>query len=112
MCPKFCVEATELLKRTMRAIFDDGATVEYNNAIHLLNRTEAMSNNESGTSLHELLKRFLDVEFAFTIKRTCGLVQDEYWRVFQNGSCYCHALALAATELDAALANDSVVTFR
>ena len=70
-----------------------------------------MGDDEGGAALHEVAEAVLDHRFGLGVERAGGLVEDEDARVGEDGAGDGEALALAAGELDAALADDGVVAF-
>lgn len=78
----------------MWTLFDHGAVVEYYDAIHFLDGTQAVRYNDCGSLLHELHKCCLDVFFTFTIQCACGLVQYENRCIFEYGSSNDNTLSL------------------
>ena len=61
---------------------------------------------------HEHVERVLHEAFALAVERAGGLVEDEDGRVFQDGAGDGDALALAAGEFHAALADERAVALR
>ena len=72
---------------------------------------EAVGDDEGGAALHEEVEAVLDHGFGLGVEGAGGFVEDEDARVGENGAGDGDALALAAGELDAALADDGVVAF-
>ena len=70
---------------------------------------EAVGYDECGASLHEEVEAVLDHGLGLGVEGAGGLVEDEDAGVGQDGAGDGKALALAAGELDAALANDGFV---
>ena len=68
-----------------------------------------MGDDEGGAALHQVAEAGLDHGLGFGVQGAGGLVEDEDARVGKDGAGDGEALALAAGELDAALADDSVV---
>ena len=51
---------------------------------------------------------FLHQSFRFGVECRCGFVEDEDWRIFQQGAGYAYSLSLTAREFAAAIANISL----
>ncbi len=73
---------------------------------------EAVGDDEGGAALHEVVQAVLDEGFGFGVEGAGGFVEDEDAGVGEDGAGDGDALALAAGELDAALADDGVVLLR
>ena len=91
------------------ADLDDAAVVEDDDAVGVADGAEAVGDDEGGAALLQLLQRLLDEVLALAVERRGGLVEDEDAGVAEDGAGDRDALALAAAELDAALADDGVV---
>lgn len=61
----------------MLANFTNLASFHNNNFVSTNNRGETMGNNKCCAPLHELIKRLLDVFFAFRIQSTSCLIQKQ-----------------------------------
>ena len=62
----------------------------------ILDSRESMSNGDGGSALHQTVQSLLHEVLAFRIEGRCGLVQNEDWRVLQDGSSYADSLSLTA----------------
>src|SRR5215472_9197778 len=89
----------------MGAGLDGAAMVQHDEAVHACDRREAMGNGDDGAPPHELVELFLDRRLDFGIERRGRFVQDQDRRVLEDDASERDALALAARELDAALAD-------
>src|SRR3989344_3391584 len=85
---------------------------EHNNAVHFPQRREPVRNRDDRLPFHQFAERLLDFHFALAVERRGRLVEQEYRRVFQYRTGYRNALALAARELDTALAVHRAVAAR
>src|SRR6185312_1945025 len=93
----------------MRAVFDDAAGIEIDDAVHAGDRRQTVRDGDDSAAPHEGPETLLDQVFGLGIERGCGFVQDEDLRVFDERARNRHALAFAAGELDPLLAHDGVV---
>ena len=73
---------------------------------------EAMRDDDHGAALHQVGQRGLHQRLALGIERRGGFVENENGRVLEDGAGNGHALALAAGEAEAFLADDGVVALR
>ena len=90
----------------MQPAFDD------QNLIGAADGREAVGNDEGRAPLHQLTEPGLDHGFGLGVERTGGLIENENARLGQQSAGDREPLALAAGELDAALADDGVVGIR
>src|SRR5207248_4885154 len=81
---------------------------EQNSAV--LQRAEAMGNDERGTAPDQPLSCLHDRSFRFEINRTCRLVQNQDRSVFQECPRESDALPFASREGRTAFADDSLIT--
>ena len=96
----------------MRALLDDPARLEHQNAIDLPHRREAVRDHDRGAALHELDQAGLDRPLRDRIQGRGGLVQDQHRPVGQDRARNRNPLPLAARQLDAALADQGLVAVR
>ena len=106
------VEAVACDELVVGATLCNGAVVHDDDVIGVADGREAVGNDYAGASLHELVEGLLDGEFALGVEGAGGFVEYEDGRVFEYGACYAKALALPATEGDAAVADVGVVALR
>lgn len=59
---------------------------QYDNLIRILNRGEAMGNDQTGTPWKKQRQRMLNMLFGFRIQSSRSFVQDEDTRICQKGS--------------------------
>src|SRR5436190_10165930 len=85
-------------QRSMRALLNDLATVEHQDAIHAAHRRQPVRDHDRGAPLHQPHHRLLDQAFRFRIEARCRLVQDQHRCVRQKGARQRHALPLAARQ--------------
>src|SRR5690606_10662362 len=85
------------------ALFDDGAPVEDDEAVHAGDGAEAVGDDEGGAALHQAPQGVLDEELALRVERAGRLVEEQDRGVAQDGPGEGDALALAAGEFDAPL---------
>src|SRR5262249_44423737 len=89
----------------MRALLDDTAPVEHNEAIHLRDGREAMRDRDHRLVSHERTQARLNGGFDFAVERRGRFVEYQDRRVLENDAGDGDALALAAGKLHAALAD-------
>src|SRR5579884_825820 len=106
------IGAEPLHQVLVRARVSDGAIFEDDNAIGAAHGGKAMGDHEHGPAGHQVLQRSLDERLGLAVEGGGGFVQYEDGRILQQGTRDRDALALAAGQPDAALANYGVVAFR
>ena len=87
---------------------DDAALVEHQDAVGVADRGEAVGDHEGGAALHDLVERRLQLALGRGVERARRLVEDQDRRVLEERAGDRQALALAAGERAAALADDGV----
>ena len=73
----------------------DLACVEYQNTIRVLDRAEAVSDDQHGAVFGESLDCGLDRVLTLRIECRSWLIEDDDWRGFEKSACYGTPLALA-----------------
>ena len=96
----------------MVAPLDDTARVEHHDLVRVDNRGEAMSDNEAGVACGNFSQRPLDGALGDGVERRGRLVEQENTRALERQASDSDPLALAAGELQAALANAGIVAER
>ena len=96
----------------MRALLDDPAALENDQPVHPPDRREPVRDDDGRPPRQQRPERVLNERLALRVERAGRLVQDEDRRVLQDRARDRHALALAARELDAALADERLVAGR
>ncbi len=91
------------------ALLDDAAVLEHDQPIHLRDGREPVRDGDHGLAFHQRAEARLDRGFHFAVERRGRFVEDEDRRVLENDARDGDALALAAGELDAALADMGLV---
>jgi hypothetical protein len=69
----------------MRALGDQTPLVEYQDAIHLADGGEPVSDDEAGAVRHQFLQGELNQALTFGVQGAGGLVQEEEGRIAQDG---------------------------
>src|SRR5207253_10328517 len=92
----------------VRAALDDLAVLEHENLVRALNRRQPVGDDERRASLSQRLQAVLDHRLALAVEARRRFVEDEDARVGENRARDRHALALAARQPDAALADHRV----
>ena len=93
----------------MAADFDDAALIEHDQPIHGRDGRQAVGDGDHRLAGHQAVERLLDRRLDLRIERRGRLVEDEDRRILQEDAGDGDALALAAGQLDAALADMGVV---
>ena len=88
----------------MGALFEDAAILEHNGPIGARDGAEPVGDDEGRAVADEPLQRLLHRLFRLGVQCRRGLIQDEDAWILQEGARDGDALALAAAELDPALA--------
>src|SRR5712671_16223 len=102
--PQLFVVAAEAQQLLVRALLDDAAVLEHDQAVHTRDRGQAVRDRDHRFAFHQAEELLLDCELDLAVERRRGFVEHQDGRVFQDDARQRHALALAAGELDAALA--------
>ena len=96
----------------MRALFDDAAMVEHDDAIGLLHGRQPVCYHDRRAAGHCGFQRSLHHSLALCIQRAGRFVQQQQRRIFQYGARDGDALPLTARQPHAALAKEGFVAFR
>src|SRR6185503_15772452 len=91
------------------AALDDAPALEHEDLVGRADGREAVRDHEGRAAAPQARERVLDVALALAVEARGGLVEDQDARLGQQRARDRDALALAAGELDAALADDRVV---
>ena len=94
------------------AALDDEAAFDDEDLVGAADGGEAVGDDEGGAADHELVEAGLNHGLGLGIERAGGFVEDEDAGLGEQGAGDGEALALAAGELDATLADDGVVGLR
>ena len=103
--PQHRVVAVQPQQLVVRALLDDAALLEHDQAVHARDGGEAMRDRDHRLAFHQAEQLLLDRELDLAVERRRGFVEHEDRRVLQHHARDRDALALAARELDAALAH-------
>src|SRR6266508_4660564 len=106
-----CIAAASLDQRVMGAVLDQASALERHDAIRRAHGREPVRDDENRPSLGDLFHVLLDDALALIVEGARRLVEDQNARVGDEGAGNGDALALAARESRAALADDGVVAF-
>ena len=93
----------------MAALLDDAAAVEHHQAVHARDGGEPVRDRDHGLACHQRVEARLDRGLDLAVERGGGLVEHQDRRVLQDHARDRDALALAAGQLHAALADVRVV---
>jgi hypothetical protein len=89
----------------MRAVLDDAAFLDRDDPVAVAHGGEPVRDDEHGAAMHDALHVLLDDALAFIIERAGRLVEDQDARIHDQRARDGDALALAAGEAGAALAD-------
>lgn len=89
--------------------FENTALVETEDLVGLGDGRETVSDDEGGAALCELLERGLDMLFGARVERGSGFVEENDFRVLEDGACNCDALFFTTREPESALADFSFI---
>ena len=85
-------------------MFDDTALLDHHDAVTGQHGGEPMGDHQGGAVTHQFFQRGLHQRLALRIERRGGFIEQQQRRIAQDGTRDCDALALAAGQRDAALA--------
>src|SRR5882672_3951982 len=97
--------AREAQQVGMVAVLDDASVVEDQNAVELAHRRQTVGDDERRAAPHQRFHGVLDQGLRLAVETRGGFIQDQDRRIGQEGARNRDPLALAAGELDAALAD-------
>ena len=95
----------------MFAVLSESAAIDGDDPVGAAHRRQAMSDDEDGAPLGDLLHVLLDDPFALVVKGARRLIENEDVRIADQSPRDRDALALPAREARAALADDGVIAF-
>ena len=101
-----------LCQGSKRAIFDQAAAREHDYAAGLLDRMQAMGDDEGGATGQQASSRSLDQRLVGGIEVGSGLVEDYERRILEEGARQGDALRLTAAQSGPALADGRIVALR
>lgn len=90
---------------------DDSTCLKHIDTIYVLDRRQAMGDDDRCTSLHESLKGFLDESLSFRIKGTCRFIEDEDLWICEYSASDRNTLFLSSWELQSSLSYLSLPAF-
>ena len=106
-----CIAAAGLDQRVMGAVLDQAAALERDDAIRRPHGREPVRDDQNRPPLGDLLHVLLNDALALIVEGARRLIEDQDARVGDERAGNGDALALAAREGRAALADDRVVAF-
>ena len=101
------IDAAPRHQRVVASLFGDLAAVEHEDAVAIDHARQAMGEDQRRAALHQPVERLLDHRLVLGIDGRQRLVEHQDRRVAQQRAGDGDALALAARELDALLADRS-----
>ena len=96
----------------VEAALDDLAALDHQNGVGMHDGVQAMGDHDGGAVLAEMVDRLLHGFFGFRIERSSRFIEQDDRRVLDQRAGDRNALALAAGELQAVLADRRVVALR
>ena len=93
----------------MRALVDQAALVEHEDAVGVANGSEAMGDDEGRSPLHQPLEGDMHQPFAFGVEGARRFVEQQDGRILEQRAGNRQPLLLPAREHDAALPHDRIV---
>src|SRR6185436_12063489 len=96
----------------VRALLDDLAPVEHDDAVRGLHRAQPVRDHEHGAALADQPHVVLDDAFGLVVERAGRLVEDQHARIGQERTCDGDALPLAAGKVCPVLFDHGLVTER
>ena len=106
------VEALLREQLVVRSLLDQLAVVQDEDQVGVADRGQPVGDHERGAALHQVLERVEDHGLGLGVDRGGRLVEDQDRRVLDEGARHADALALAARELCAPLAELGLVAVR
>ena len=106
------IQAAGLQQCLVVAALHDGSVLYHEDHVGPANRGEAVSDHDGRLALHQPVQSLEDQLFRGRVETRAGLVQNQDGAVADHGASDGDALALAAGEGHAPLANHGVVTLR
>ena len=107
-----CVDALFGEKFVMRPLFGNDASLENDDLMRVANRAQPMGNGNYGASLHQPLEGFHHELLGFGVERGRRLVENQDWRVADDGASDADPLPLTAGKRGAALTDHRIKTMR
>jgi len=95
----------------MSPLADNLASIEDEDLVRIHDRRETVSDDDGGFADRSIVDAFPDLSLILGVEARCRLVEDEDLRILDERASDADALALAARELEAALADDSFQAF-
>ena len=96
----------------MRALLDDAAVLQHDDAVGIAHRGQPVRNDESGAPGERYFKRRLDFTLGETVDAGGGFIQNEDAGISHYGPRKGKQLPLADGQVDAALAEHGIVALR
>jgi hypothetical protein len=106
------INTTQRHQRGMGAGFDDAAVFHDDDAVGALHGRQAVRDDDGGAADHRRLQRALHQALGLGVERAGRFVEQQQRRIFQQGARDRDALALAAGQAHAALAQEGAVALR
>src|ERR1019366_6728789 len=104
------VATTGVDQLVMRTVLHQAAAIDGHDAVSPAHGRQTVRDNEDGPALGDQRHVLLDDPLAFIVERACGFVKDQDTGIHHQGASDRDALALAARQARATLAQDGVVS--
>ena len=93
----------------MRTLFDDAAMIEHDDLVGIPDGTQAVGDDEGGTSSHQGVHAALHEGFRAGIDARCRLVENEYRRIRYGCSGDGQQLSLTLRQISSVAVEDGLV---
>lgn len=103
-----CIYAIFIQWFAMCCNFSDLALLQHNDAIGFFDGGQTMSDDQSGSALHQSFQYRLHMAFGFAIQCRGDFIENKERCILENSACNGDTLALAAGEFDTTLTDQSI----
>ena len=93
---EFGVDAAGLGQFARGAGFVHFTVPQRNDLVDVLDSAEAVGDDQGGAAFHQMLQGLVDHQFTLAVQAAGCFIQNEYWRVLQQGASDGDTLLLAA----------------
>ena len=93
----------------MGALFGDGAVLQYEDGVRVLDGGQAVGDDKAGAPFHELVHGLLDLDLGTRVHIGGGLVQNKHGRVAEHGPGDGDDLALTLGDVNAVIREHGIV---
>src|SRR5579884_869047 len=104
--------AAQVLQIFKGALLNDAPLAHHNDFVNLAQRAETVRYRQYCASAYQGVQRIHDLGFRFNIQVGRRLVENQYWRIAQDGTRDGKTLLLSSREVAALLAHYRVISIR